>query len=139
MHAGRVVIHKMYLAAVEDAFAGDMDYSMLVKLYGASSDGATRYSPAKCLGCIPQPVCGDLDPKHVSTSYVERQNLTIRMNMRRFTRLTNAFSKKIENHIHSVALFYMHYNVARIHQTLRVTPAMEAGITTTVWSIQDIV
>ncbi len=131
--------HKMYLSAVEDAFAGDIDYSMLVKVYGAASDGQTRYSPAKCLGCIPQPVCGDPDPKHVSTSYIERQNLTMRMNMRRFTRLTNAFSKKIENHMHSVALFYMHYNFARVHQTLRVTPAMEAGIAQHVWSIQEIV
>ena len=97
----------------------------------------TRYSPANCLGCIPQDVTGDPDPKHVSTSYVERQNLTMRMNMRRFTRLTNAFSKKIENHAHSVALFYMHYNFVRIHQTLRVTPAMEAGIAQHVWSIQE--
>jgi len=131
--------HKMYLTAVEDAFGGDIDYSMLVKLYGSSGDGETRYSPAKCLGCIPQPVTGDPDPKHVSTSYVERQNLTMRMNIRRFTRLTNAFSKKVENHAHSVALFYMHYNFARIHQSLRVTPAMEAGIAQHVWSIQDIV
>ena len=131
--------HKMYLAAVEDAFAGDIDYSMLVKIYGAASDGQTRYSPANCLGCIPTAISGDPDPKHVSTSYVERQNLTMRMNMRRFTRLTNAFSKKIENHMHSVALFYMHYNFARVHQTLRVTPAMESGIARHVWSIQEIV
>ena len=131
--------HKMYLSAVEDAFGGDIDYSMLIKLYGSASDGQTRYSPAKCLGCVPQPVTGDPDPKHVSTSYIERQNLTMRMNMRRFTRLTNAFSKKIENHMHSVALFYMHYNFVRVHQTLRVTPAMEAGIAMTVWSIQNIV
>lgn len=131
--------HKMYLSAVDDAFGGNIDYSMLVKLYGSAGDGETRYSPAKCLGCIPQPVSGDPDPKHISTSYVERQNLTMRMSMRRFTRLTNAFSKKIENHAHSVALFYMHYNFVRIHQTLRVTPAMEAGLTTHIWSIADIV
>jgi len=130
--------HKMYLSAVDDAFGGEIDYSMLVKLYGAS-DAEKRYSPAVCLGCIQQPVSGDPDPKHVSTSYIERQNLTMRMNIRRFTRLTNAFSKKIENHAHSIALFYMHYNFVRVHQTLRVTPAMEAGLTSRAWSIQDIV
>jgi len=130
--------HKMYLAAVEDAFGGNIDYSMLIKLYGAM-DAEKRYSPAVCLGCIEQPVSGNTDPKHVSTSYVERQNLTMRMNIRRFTRLTNAFSKKAENHAHSVALFYMHYNFARVHQTLRVTPAMEAGLTSRIWSIQEIV
>lgn len=130
--------HKMYLSAVEDAFGGDIDYSMLIKLYGAS-DAEKRYSPAVCIGCVPQDVTGNPDPKHVSTSFVERQNLTMRMNIRRFTRLTNAFSKKIENHGHSVALFYMHYNFVRVHQTLRVTPAMEAGLTTRVWSIHDIV
>ena len=128
----------MYLAAVEDAFGGDINYSMLIKLYG-SNDTEKRYSPAKCIGCIPQDVTGNPDPKHVSTSYIERQNLTMRMNIRRFTRLTNAFSKKIENHAHSVALFYMHYNFVRVHQSLRVTPAMEAGLTSHVWSIQDIV
>lgn len=131
--------HKMYLSAVEDAFGADIDYSMLVKLYGKASDGETRYSPAVCIGCQSETVIGSPDPKHVSTSYIERQNLTMRMNIRRFTRLTNAFSKKIENHAHSVALFFMHYNFVRVHQTLRVTPAMEAGIATTVWSIQDIV
>ena len=111
---------------------------MLVKLYG-SNDAEKRYSPAVCIGCIANDITGDPDRKHVSTSYVERQNLTMRMNIRRFTRLTNAFSKKIENHAHSVALFYMHYNFVRIHQTLRVTPAMEAGLTFTPWSIADIV
>ena len=131
--------HKMYLMAVEDVFGGDVDYSMLVKVYGASQERESRYSPAVCLNCLQLPVTGDPNPKHVSTSYVERQNLTMRMNMRRFTRLTNAFSKKVENHAHSVALFYMHYNFARIHQTLRVTPAMEAGLTSHVWSIQEIV
>jgi IS1 family transposase len=131
--------HRMYLSAVEDAFGANIDYAMLNKIYRSASDGETRYSPAKCIGCIPQDVTGEPDPKHVSTSYVERQNLTMRMHMRRFTRLTNAFSKKLENHAHSVALFYMHYNFARVHQTLRVTPAMEAGIASHVWSIQEIV
>jgi len=130
--------HRMYLSAVEDAFGGDIDYAMLHKIY-RSNDSDTRYSPAKCIGCIPQDVTGEPDPQHVSTSYVERQNLTMRMNIRRFTRLTNAFSKKVENHAHSVALFYMHYNFARIHQSLRVTPAMEAGLASHVWSIQSIV
>jgi len=130
--------HKMYLSAVEDAFGENIDYSMLVKFYGAS-DAEKRYSPAVCLGCIQQPVSGDPDPKHVSTSYIERQNLTMRMNIRRFTRLTNAFSKKVENHAHSVALFYMHYNFVRVHQSLRVTPAMEAGLAQHVWSIDEIV
>jgi hypothetical protein len=112
---------------------------MLVKLYGASGENETRYSPAKCIGCTSNDITGNPDPKHVSTSYIERQNLTMRMSMRRFTRLTNAFSKKLENHGHSVALFYMHYNFVRVHQSLRVTPAMEAGLTSTVWSIQNIV
>jgi IS1 family transposase len=130
--------HRMYLSAVEDAFGGDIDYAMLHKIY-RSNDSDTRYSPAKCIGCVPQDVTGEPDPKHVSTSYVERQNLNMRMNMRRFTRLTNAFSKKVENHAHSLALFHMHHNFARVHQTLRVTPAMEAGISNHVWSIQEIV
>jgi len=99
----------------------------------------TRYSPATCLGCIPQEVTGNPDPKYVSTSYVERQNLTMRMSMRRFTRLTNAFSKKWENHAAMVSLYFMYYNFARVHQTLRVTPAMEAGIADHVWSIEEII
>jgi IS1 family transposase len=131
--------HRMYLSAVDDAFGGDIDYAMLNKMYRAASDGETRYSPAKCIGCIPQDITGTPDAKHISTSYVERQNLNMRMNMRRFTRLTNAFSKKVENHAHSIALFHMHHNFARIHQTLRVTPAMEAGIARHVWSIEEIV
>ena len=130
---------KLYVGAVEDAFGGNIDYSMLVKLYGASGENETRYSPAKCIGCIPQPVTGDPDPKHISTSYVERQNLTMRMSMRRFTRLTNGFSKKIENHAAAVALHYQFYNFARIHQTLRITPAMAAGIADHVWSLEEIV
>ncbi|OFW06505.1 MAG: transposase [Acidobacteria bacterium RIFCSPLOWO2_02_FULL_67_36] len=131
--------HRMYLSAVEDAFGADIDYSMLHKIYSSDQSGEKRYSPAVCIGCQSETIVGAPDPKHVSTSYVERQNLTMRMNMRRFTRLTNAFSKKVENHAHSVALFYMHYNFCRVHQTLRVTPAMEAGIAEHVWSIDEIV
>ncbi len=130
---------KLYLDAVEDAFGGDIDYAMLVKLYGASGENETRYSPAKCLGAIPHEITGNPDLKHVSTSYVERQNLTMRMHMRRFTRLTNAFSKKLDNHVAMIALFHMHYNFARVHQTLRVTPAMEAGIADHVWDVEEII
>jgi IS1 family transposase len=131
--------HKPYLAAVEDAFGADIDYAMLVKIYGAEPGSETRYSPALCLGCRVETVTGEPDPKHISTSYVERQNLTMRMSMRRFTRLTNAFSKKIENHAAAVALYFMYYNFGRVHQTLRVTPAMEAGVSNHVWSIEEIV
>jgi IS1 family transposase len=132
--------NRVYLEAVEGAFGNDIDYAMLVKMYGADpAADQTRYSPAKCIGAVQQRITGNPDPAHVSTSYVERQNLTMRMSMRRFTRLTNGFSKKIANHPHAVALFYMHYNFARIHQTLRVTPAMEAGISDHVWSITEIV
>lgn len=131
--------HKMYLDAVPEAFGDDVDYAQLVKVYGNDPEGHKRYSPAQCLGTKRVEVIGDPDPKHVSTSYVERQNLNMRMNMRRFTRLTNAFSKKLDNHIAMLALFHMHHNFARIHQTLRVTPAMEAGISSHAWSIQEIV
>jgi IS1 family transposase len=131
--------HKGYLEAVEHAFGADIDYAMLQKIYGAPADNETRYSPATCIGCDMKVVSGDPDPKHVSTSYVERQNLTLRMQSRRFTRLTNAFSKKIENHRHSVALHYMHYNFCRVHQTLRTTPAMEAGLTDHVWSLEELI
>lgn len=131
--------HKMYLDAVEEAFGGDVDFAQLVKIYGNSPEGQQRYSPAQWLGSKREYISGDPDPKHISTSYVERQNLNMRMGMRRFTRLTNAFSKKIDNLIHSVALFHMHYNFARVHQTLRVTPAMEAGLSSHVWSVQEIV
>lgn len=129
---------KLYLNAIEDAFGAGIDYAMLVKIYGNISEGEKRYSPATCLGCKRESVTGDPDPKHVSTSYVERQNLTMRMSMRRFTRLTNGFSKKIENHIAMIALHAMHYNFVRIHQTLRVTPAMAAGVTEKLWAIEDI-
>ena len=126
-----------YKEAVEKAFAGDVDYAMLVKLYGNDSEPETRYSPAECIGCQTVGITGRPNPEHISTSHVERQNLTMRMKMRRFTRLTNAFSKKVENHIWAIALHYMHYNFCRIHQTLRVTPAMEAGVTDHVWSIEE--
>jgi hypothetical protein len=129
----------MYLVAVPDAFSSAVDYAQLVKVYGSDPEGQTRYSPAQCLGTKRVDIIGSPDLKHISTSYVERQNLNMRMNMRRFTRLTNAFSKKIENHVAMIALFHMHYNFCRIHQTLRVTPAMEAGISQHVWSIQEIV
>jgi IS1 family transposase len=130
--------HRMYLTAVPDAFGDAIDFAQLVKIYGSNPEGQTRYSPAQCLGTTRHAVSGSPDPKHVSTSYVERQNLNMRMNMRRFTRLTNAFSKKLDNHIAMIALFHMHYNFCRIHQTLRVTPAMEAGISSHAWSIHEI-
>jgi IS1 family transposase len=131
--------HKAYLNAVKNAFGNDIDYAMLVKLYGDSADGDKRYSPAVCIGCEQKPVKGNPDPKHISTSYVERQNLTMRMSMRRFTRLTNAFSRKVENHAASLAIHYFHYNFVRIHQSLRVTPAMAAGVTDRLWSIEGVV
>jgi IS1 family transposase len=129
--------HRAYLTAVEDNFA-EVDYAMLHKLYSTPTSDASRYSPATCIGTHCKIMRGDPDPKHISTSYVERQNLTMRMHMRRFTRLTNAFSKKIENHAHSVALHFMYYNFGKVHQTLRVTPAMEAGVADHVWSIEEI-
>lgn len=132
--------HKAYLEAVEGAFGADVDYAVLTKLYGAAPESAKgRYSPADCTGIRKTRIEGDPDPKHVSTSYVERQNLTMRMHMRRFTRLTNGFSKKFENHAHMVALYAVFYNFCRIHKTLRVTPAMAAGLTDRVWDMADIV
>lgn len=131
--------HRAYLEAVENAFGADIDYAMLHKIYGAPSDEEVRrYSPAKCIGCDMKVVSGDPDPAHVSTSYVERQNLSMRMGMRRFTRLTNAFSKKVDNHRHMIALYFLYYNFCRVHSTLRVTPAMEAGIADHVWSIEEL-
>lgn len=130
--------HKPYLKAVEEAFGGDCDYAQLHKIYGAPDEPETRYSPAVCIGAYMKVVSGMPDPKHVSTSYVERQNLTMRMSIRRFTRLTNGFSKKLENHGYAVALHFMHYNFCRIHKTLKVTPAMEAGLTDHVWSIEEL-
>ncbi|MGA2356923.1 MAG: IS1 family transposase, partial [Terriglobales bacterium] len=131
--------HKAYLEAVENAFGSDADYAQLQKIYDAPSENDTRYSPAVCIGCDMKVVSGNPDPKHVSASYVERQNLTMRMSMRRFTRLTNGFSKKIENHAAMVALYFMYYNFCRVHQTIRVTPAMEAGIADHVWTIEELV
>jgi IS1 family transposase len=134
--------HKAYLEAVEGAFGGDVDYAQLIKLYGqpAGKTAERKYSPAECTGIKKRVVEGDPDKAHVSTSYVERQNLTMRMAMRRFTRLTNAFSKKIENHAHAVALHFMNYNFIRQHKSLnKLTPAMAAGITDRLWEVEDIV
>jgi hypothetical protein len=128
----------MYLNAVEKSFAGDVDYAQIIKLYGNTPEGQTRYSPGECIGVQKSRVAGSPDLEHVSTSYVERQNLTMRMSMRRFTRLTNAFSKKAENLAHAVALHFMYYNFGRIHQSLRVTPAMEAGVSDHVWTLEEI-
>lgn len=133
--------HRAYLSAVEDTFGYmGIDYAMLVKLYGKDpNDAEHRYSPAVCTGCERAVIFGEPDPNYISTSYVERQNLTMRMGMRRFTRLTNGFSKKLENHAHHIALHFMWYNFGRIHQTLRVTPAMEAGVANHVWTVEEIV
>jgi IS1 family transposase len=130
--------HKPYKQAVETAFDAEIDYAMIVKHYGSDVLRNGRYSPPVCTGARKQVVSGTPDTKHVSTSYIERQNLTMRMHMRRFTRLTNGFSKKVENHLHAVALHFMYYNFCKIHKTLRVTPAMEAGIESKVWSIEDL-
>jgi IS1 family transposase len=131
--------HKAYLEAVDEAFGFNIDYAMLIKIYGEDLQGDTRYSPAECTGAKVQEITGNPSRKHVSTSYVERQNLTMRMHMRRFTRLTNGFSKKIENHVAAISLHFMYYSFVRIHQTLRVTPAMAAGVTDRVWDIVDVV
>lgn len=134
--------HKVYLEAIEGAFGANVDYAMLVKMYegdsGKSVPSEARYSPANCTGSRTQKITGDPDPAHISTSFVERQNLTMRMSMRRFTRLTNGFSKKVENLKAHLALHYMFYNFGRIHKTLRVTPAMEAGKADHVWSLEEI-
>ena len=131
--------HRAYLEAVEGAFGGDVDYAQLVKLYGPTITAPGRYSPAECIGAKKVRREGNPDEKHVSTSYVERQNLTMRMSMRRFTRLTNGFSKKLENHVHALALYFAFYNFCRIHKTLRMSPAMAAGVTDRLWSLEDLV
>ncbi len=131
--------HRAYLEAVEGAFGADIDYGMLVKLYGESPEAEKRYSPAQCIGARKTRIEGNPDPAHISTSYTERHNLTMRMQMRRFTRLTNAFSKKIENHCHSLALYFVWYNWVRLHKALRVTPAMAGGLTDKLMSMEDIV
>lgn len=133
--------HRAYLTAVEEAFGGQIDYAMLDKLYASdAADGSPerRYSPGRCVGIATNQISGRPDKAHISTSHVERQNLTMRMHMRRFTRLTNGFSKKVENHAYAVGLHYMFYNFAKIHKTLRVTPAMQAGVTDHVWTLEEI-
>lgn len=131
--------HKAYLEAVEGAFGGDIDFAQLVKLYGQAPEGQRRYSPPVITGTIKTDIEGKPERRHISTSYVERQNLTMRMSMRRFTRLTNAFSKKLENHCHSLALYFVYYNFVRMHKTLRMSPAMAAGVTDRLWEMVDIV
>jgi IS1 family transposase len=131
--------HKAYLEAVESAFGGSIDYAMLIKLYGTPTEGEVRYSPAVCTGTRTEVITGKPDAQYIGTSYVERQNLTMRMGMRRFTRLTNAFSKKVENLEHAVSLHFMYYNFVRVHQTLKTTPAVATGLTNRVWSIEDLV
>jgi IS1 family transposase len=130
---------RSYVEAIEAGFGADVDYAQLIKLYGETPHPAGRYSPAQIQGTKTFCCTGKPDPRHISTSYVERQNLTMRMSMRRFTRLTNGFSKKAENHAHSVAIHFMHYNFVRIHQSLRITPAMAAGVSKTLWSLTDMV
>jgi IS1 family transposase len=132
--------HKAYLEAVEGAFGADVDYAQLVKIYGASPDSSKgRYSPADCTGIKKNPIEGEPDEKHINTSYVERMNLNIRMGNRRFTRLTNGFSQKVDNHLHMLSLYFIHYNFCRIHKTLRVTPAMEAGVSDVVRDMEWVV
>jgi IS1 family transposase len=131
--------HHSYLEAVEAAFGGDVDYAQIVKIYGAGPDTVKgRYSPAECIGARKERIEGSPDPRHISTSYAERQNLSMRMHMRRFTRLTNAFSKKFENHVHMVALYTVFYNWTRLHKTTRVTPAMAAGLTDRLWTMEEV-
>lgn len=141
--AGRVQLTtdglKAYVEAVEKGFGKDVDYATLVKLYGHTTEGQKRYSPAHIVGIERVCCTGKPDPKHISTSYVERSNLSIRMGLRRFTRLTNAFSKKIENHVYALSIYFMYYNFCRIHQTIRVTPAMAAGVSDHVWELEELI
>lgn len=131
--------HRAYLTAVESAFGSDVDYAMLVKLYGNDAEKEVRYSPAQCIGYHSAAITGNPDPKHISTSFVERQNWSVRTAMRRYTRLSNGFSRKIENHAAAVALYYFSYNFIKIHRTLRVSPAMAAGIERDFWSVGQLV
>ncbi len=133
--------HKAYLEAVEDAFGADVDYAMLIKLYGEPSEKGNekRYSPAEWTGSKRKTISGRPDYDSISTSHAERHNLTMRMSMRRFTRLTNAFSKKLDNHCHALALYFIHYNFVRIHKSLKVTPAMASGVSSRLWDMEDIV
>jgi 3-methyladenine DNA glycosylase/8-oxoguanine DNA glycosylase len=128
--------HKVYANVVEDAFGADIDYAQLVKIYGNDPEAEKRYSPAECVGCEKKVIMGTPDPEHISTSYVERQNLSVRMTNRRYTRLTNAFSRKLENHAAAVALGYFAYNFIKM---LRTTPAMAAGVTERLWEVRDLV
>ncbi len=130
---------KTYIPAVEEAFGRYVDFAQLVKVFRSTPGGAGRYSPGECVGIQKAVWNGNPDERHISTSYVERQNLTMRMSMRRFTRLTNAFSKKLDNHTHAIALYFAFYNFCRIHKSLKVTPAMAAGVTDRLWSLEDIV
>lgn len=130
---------KIYIKAVDKAFGEDIDYAQLVKVYGIDPEGEKRYSPAVCTSCESHPITGNPDPKHINTSYIERHNLSVRMTARRFTRLTNAFSKKLENHVASVALTYFAYNFIKVHRTLRTSPAMASGITPRLWEVSDLV
>jgi IS1 family transposase len=130
--------HRAYLEAVESAFGAEVDYAMLIKLYGSPPEAETRYSPSECIGVQTQRIQGNPSWEHISTSYVERHNLTTRMSLRRFTRLTNAFSKKLENHCHALALYFVWYNFARLHKSIRMTPAMSAGLTPTLWDMEDV-
>ena len=130
---------KVYIQAVKEAFGGEIDYAMLVKVYGIDPEGHKRYSPSICTSCEAHTITGRPDPVHINTSYVERQNLTMRMSMRRFTRLTNAFSKKVENHAAAIAIYFTWYNLGRVHQTLRKTPAMAAGVSDHVWSVEEMI
>jgi IS1 family transposase len=131
--------HRVYVNAVANSFKGDVDYAMLVKLYGTEGGDAGRYSPPKCIGSIPQAISGNPDPDHISTSYVERSNLTMRMSMRRFTRLTNAFSKKVENLAAAVSLHFAYYNFCRVHKTLGTTPAVSAGVADHIWTLDELI
>jgi IS1 family transposase len=131
--------HHAYLDAVNDAFGTNIDYAQLIKIYGPTIPGPARYSPAACTGIEKRAICGNPERLDISTSYVERSNLTVRMGMRRYTRLTNGFSKKVENHEHMTTIFFTYYNYCRIHQTLKVTPAMEAGLTDRLWEIEDLI
>jgi IS1 family transposase len=131
--------HRAYLDAVEAVFGTDVDYAMLIKIYGTHENPDTRYSPGEVVGTETHVKAGQPDPRYISTSYAERKNLTMRMSMRRFTRLTNAFSKKVANHEAAIALHFMYYNFCRVHKTLRVTPAMEAGLADHIWEIEELV
>lgn len=131
--------HKTYLSAVEGIFSGDVDYAQVVKIYGETPEGQRRYSPYQCIGAKMHAVVGDPDPTHISTSYAERANLSMRMGMQRFTRVTNAFSKKVENHVRAISLHFMHYNFCRVHKSIKTTPAVAVGVADKTWTMEDVV